>query len=171
MNMDLLEQRIMRLSPIPVPERKNKVSDARHPLLTYSWNYSAVGEEILEFGVAGGQSLQTIRKATLGLPFDADFPTSRDDDPLIYGFDSWEGLPEAWSVAEDDLRPAGKYKTNPPQRLEERRIKLINGLFKDSIPKWLEEYNPGNIRFAHIDCDIYSSTVQVLFLLNDIELL
>jgi hypothetical protein len=45
-------------------------------------------------------------------------------------------------------------------------VKLVPGWFSDSIPLW-KAANPGIISFLHVDCDLYSSTRDVLTLLND----
>jgi hypothetical protein len=44
---------------------------------------------------------------------------------------------------------------------------LHKGLFEESIPDFLKEYNPISISFLHIDCDLYSSTKTIFDFLGD----
>jgi hypothetical protein len=100
----------------------------------------------LEFGVGTGFSLRQIRKLL-------------DPSIKLYGFDSFNGLPEPWR----DLR-VGAFSTN--YRVDLPNTELVEGLFKDSLPRFLEQH-PGHVSFIHIDCDIYSSTSEVLTLLKE----
>jgi hypothetical protein len=47
-----------------------------------------------------------------------------------------------------------------------RKVKLIPGWFNQTIVPWMNA-NPGVVSFLHIDCDLYSSTIDILNLLND----
>ena len=66
-------------------------------------------------------------------------------------FDSFEGLPENW---ED--KPEGYRKAIRIPRFNDWRVTLHPGWFKDMLP--LDEI----LGFVHIDCDLYSSTKEVL---------
>lgn len=103
---------------------------------------------ILEFGVFKGRSLQIIR----------DLVT---DKRQIFGFDSFEGLPEDWDGTE---RKQGFFSVNgqPPNIFN---VDFFVGWFEDTIPKYLDIAKP--ISLLHIDCDLYSSTNTVLFSLNN----
>ncbi|MGH7701523.1 MAG: class I SAM-dependent methyltransferase, partial [Gemmatimonadales bacterium] len=70
----------------------------------------------------------------------------------IYGFDSFEGLPESWRPGFD----AGRFRV---KRLPWVRpnVRLIKGWFSDTIPPFALEH-PEPIGFLHVDCDLYSST-------------
>lgn len=100
--------------------------------------------DVLEFGVAGGRSLAQFGEL---LP-----------DRRIFGFDSFEGLPEDWAL---NIKkgayaiPAEKMKRVPANAT------LVVGWFEDSLPKFLETYT-GSVALVHIDCDLYSSTATVL---------
>ena len=102
---------------------------------------------ILEFGVAGGSTINGI----------ADAVPNRK----VYGFDSFEGLPEDW-------RPGIGAGTFKQDRLPEVKsnVELVVGLFSDTLPKFLEEHREP-IAFIHIDCDLYSSTKCVFDLVKD----
>jgi hypothetical protein len=96
----------------------------------------------LECGVYYGRSLRLIAARTPG---------------MVHGFDSFEGLPEAWSAAEG----AGAYSTGGRMPAVASNVTLHRGWFEDSLPPFLEA-NPGPVRLLHIDCDLYSSTRTVL---------
>jgi predicted O-methyltransferase YrrM len=76
----------------------------------------------------------------------------------IYGFDSFEGLPEHWSGNRFSRRNFNRQGRLP--RVE-RNVELIVGWFEDTLPSFLERV-PGPFVAIHIDCDIYSSTRFVL---------
>ncbi len=98
---------------------------------------------VLEFGVYHGKSIRTIAYG---------FPLYQ-----VHGFDSFEGLPEEWS----STTLAGSYSVHGhlPRDLP-KNVQLHVGLFKDTLPGFLESH-PGPIRFMNIDCDIYSSTKDI----------
>lgn len=105
-------------------------------------------KHILEFGVFKGGTIRQIRKM-----FDSSFE--------VFGFDSFEGLPEDWkgtNVRKGDFNLNG----NIPKI---DNVKFYKGWFKDTLPEYLEIAKP--ISLLHIDCDLYSSTVDVLWSLND----
>ncbi|MFI4978423.1 MAG: TylF/MycF/NovP-related O-methyltransferase [Solirubrobacterales bacterium] len=69
------------------------------------------------------------------------------------GFDSFEGLPERWGRAGD--YPAGMFaQTFLP---DVPGAILVVGLFSDTCPRIVAP-----CALAHIDCDLYSSTVTAL---------
>lgn len=96
----------------------------------------------LEFGVASGRTLRAIAAA---MP-----PGSR-----VVGFDSFAGLPEHWR----DGFGVGMFRTDPPSV---PGAELVVGLFADTLPDWAPADDDGPIRLVHIDCDLYSSTRDVL---------
>lgn len=102
-----------------------------------------------EFGVYKGSSLTQIRNFRK---------------PLVYGFDSWEGLPDAWDHGQGEPHLKGHFSCEPPVDLP-TGVCLIKGWFCDTIPEWLSE-NPDDIQLLHIDCDLYTSTKDVLTLLD-----
>ena len=97
----------------------------------------------LECGVYFGRSLRLIAAQTA---------------TQVHGFDSFEGLPEAWNVNE----PAGAYSTGGrlPSGLP-ANVVLHPGWFENTLPGFFAA-TPGDIRLLHIDCDLYSSTKTVL---------
>ncbi len=93
----------------------------------------------LEFGVAYGRSIRHIATLRSG---------------PIFGFDSFEGLPERWRTGFDK----GAFACNLPA--VPANVQLIKGLFAETIPPFLASHHD-NIAFLHIDCDLYSSTKTI----------
>lgn len=105
---------------------------------------------ILEFGVGTGNSFR--RLCGLSHP------------RKVFGFDSFEGLPENWAITKHVIFAAGSFKYNPPRTPDNGE--LVIGWFEDTIPVWKQKYE-GNIAFIHVDSDLYSSCRTILTLLND----
>jgi hypothetical protein len=80
----------------------------------------------------------------------------------FYGFDSFEGLPEAWST-----RKIGHFDLGGELPPVEPNVVLIKGWFNDSLPHFLLDHPDVKVSFIHMDCDLYSSTMSVLSLLRD----
>jgi Tfp pilus assembly protein PilF len=99
---------------------------------------------VLEFGVRHGNTIRQIAKLT-----------NQD----VHGFDSFEGLPEAWHT-----EAKGSYTTKGEIPSVPGNVQLHVGWFEDTLPRFLETHE-GSVRFINIDCDIYSSTQTVLELL------
>lgn len=78
-------------------------------------------------------------------------------DREMHGFDSFEGLPEAWKPGE----PAGSYSTHGRAPDLPAGVELHRGWFDQSLPAFARELDQP-IALLHIDCDLYSSTVTVL---------
>ena len=93
--------------------------------------------EIFEFGVSSGESF---------LEFLNRFPARH-----VYGFDSFEGLPEDWWT-----RPKGTFAAEPP-RFTSPYGHLIKGWYNESAPSFFSGWT-GVIALLHIDCDLYSSS-------------
>jgi hypothetical protein len=72
----------------------------------------------------------------------------------IWGFDSFEGLPEHWSGNTSDFNSGGKLPRVRPN------VTLVRGWFDQSLPRWLAEQKEP-IAFVHVDCDVYSSTKAI----------
>ena len=105
----------------------------------------------MEFGVATGRTVNFISKFT---------------EDKVYGFDSFEGLPEFWREGYD------KGKFSRKGRLPEvnQNVELVKGWFDDSLPKFIENNlkdTNKKVSFIHIDCDLYSSTKTIFDNLKD----
>ena len=98
---------------------------------------------MMEFGVAGGNSIRQIASRTA---------------KTVNGFDSFEGLPEDWS-GHLERRGAFTQKQRLPQ--VPANVKLHVGWFDATLPGFLAT-NPGPISLLHIDCDLYGGTKYIL---------
>ena len=108
--------------------------------LKFGLDQARVDGLVLEFGVRFGNSINFIAKNV-----------ERD----VHGFDSFEGLPEAWECYQ-----AGAYTTDGRLPQVAPNVRLHVGLFADTLPGFAAE-QPGPIRFMNVDCDLYSSTRTV----------
>jgi predicted O-methyltransferase YrrM len=98
---------------------------------------------ICEFGVYRGASINTLARL---LP-----------ERQIFGFDSFEGLPEAWR----DEYDAGAFDVNGSLPAVRSNVHLIKGWFCDSLQQFLNLHREP-MALVHIDCDLYTSTRTVL---------
>ena len=99
-------------------------------------------KHVLEFGVFQGSSLSLIKN-------------SLDDTYKVYGFDSFEGLPEDWKntiCTKGFFSTDGKIPDIP-------NVKFFKGWFDNTIHEYLKEAD--NIGLLHVDCDLYSSTKTI----------
>jgi hypothetical protein len=101
----------------------------------------------LEFGVASGRTINYFSKFT---------------DKNVYGFDSFEGLPEKWR---DGFDKGAFNRDGVPPEVNSNVI-LIHGWFNDTLIPFLKEQNK-KISFLHIDCDLYSSTKYIFNAVKD----
>ena len=96
----------------------------------------------LEFGVADGNSINYISQFTNG---------------NVYGFDSFEGLPEKWRDGYDK----GAFSRNGLLPTVNSNIQLIKGWFNETLKGFIDSHNK-KISFMHLDADLYSSTKYIL---------
>jgi len=101
----------------------------------------------LELGVGKGTSLRIIAHHRPG---------------QTYGFDSFQGLPEAWRPH----FPAGTFACQPP---DIPGATILAGPFDATLPIWTREHSTRDIGLIHIDCDLYSSTQLALSYLHDLQ--
>jgi tetratricopeptide (TPR) repeat protein len=119
----------------------------RADLLEYSLVQARAHGLVLEFGVAGGATLRFLSSIT---------------HDTVYGFDSFQGLPETWRRGfEAGTFARSEVPTNLPANAQ-----LVIGLFAETLPRFREQ-RVDSVRFAHIDCDLYSSTKTVFDALGD----
>ena len=116
------------------------------------WIFEKINQNglILECGVHRGHSLNFISKLT---------------NETVYGFDSFEGLPDDGYIPKINYGGikwyAGKMGTNGLLPEVSNNVKLVKGWFDKTLPSFFKN-NREKISFVHIDCDIYSSTKTVL---------
>jgi O-methyltransferase len=102
--------------------------------------------DYLEFGVAQGFSFRWWSEH-LG-----------DQGSRLFGFDTFTGLPEDWG----DFKKGEMSNDNKPPETGDIRCKFYQGLFQQTLPQFLKNYNPGRRKIIHMDADLYSSTLFVL---------
>ena len=97
----------------------------------------------LEFGVYRGETLHEIA---------AMAPTT------VYGFDSFEGLPDYWGPG----HPRGTFAVRGQFMPMPKNVELVPGLFEKTVPAFLGIRAEQHATFVHVDCDLYSSARTVL---------
>lgn|SRR5690242_3284997 len=109
----------------------------------------------LEMGVCTGRTI--------------NFIAALNPEQHIWGFDSFDGLPEEW--ARTDLTvPQGTFRVNtegwmPPVL---HNVKLVKGMFHDTLPQFKSQILKSTpIAFLHVDCDIYASAKETFDQLAD----
>ena len=128
------------IKPIP------KLLGSGHTVLKKAYEAMSLQQGlILEFGVRHGTSIRQLASLT-------SHP--------IYGFDSFEGLPENWHQESKEI-----YSTRGKIPKVPAHVTLIPGWFEDTLPLFLAKHEE-DIALINIDCDIYSSTKTVLDLLS-----
>lgn len=103
----------------------------------------------LEFGVYKGGSINYI--------------SEKIGNHIIWGFDSFEGLPEGWLPGYQQ----GKFNENGALPVVNDNVRLVKGWFHETLPKFMEAHKSEPCSFINIDCDLYRSTKCVLSLLKD----
>ena len=115
-----------------------------------------------EFGLFRGYTLwfayQTAKKLAV-------------EDTCFYGFDSFQGMPEAEGIDRTYQFYKGQFSCSKNQvetfltkkKIDWSRVELIEGFYKDTLTEELRKqypFRPASVLF--LDCDYYSSTVEVL---------
>lgn len=102
---------------------------------------------VLEFGVFHGKTIRMIAD---------QWPEAK-----VHGFDTFQGIPEQWGA-----EPAGSYSTHGLLPEAPDNVEYHEGLFSATLPAFTSQHR-GPVRFANIDCDLYSSTVDVFDALHE----
>jgi hypothetical protein len=99
----------------------------------------------LEFGVFRGDSMRYWSRRL------------RNPHAKLHGFDSFEGLPEAWNIDS----PQGHFSTNGAiPMIEDPRVRFYKGWFNETLPGY--QVLPHERLALDMDADLYSSTIYVL---------
>ena len=148
---------LSRLSDWISKTQKGKLNDFYNNRVKYEDRFKlhelVINEEIkdqaidyLEFGVASGVAF----KWWVG--------KNKNPESRFYGFDVFTGLPEDFGVMKKShYDTEGKTPT-----IADDRITFVKGLFQDSLPDFLADYNSKKRKVIHMDADLYSSTLYVL---------
>lgn len=140
---DKLENQLKNVQIYPDPRRRKRM-----------WEEHIVGNTIdhgvvMEFGVASGGSIGWFPKHILNT--------------VIYGFDSFLGLPEDWDLGTHVLKK-GHFSTGgkvPPLNIDYKIVNFIVGWFEETLPPFLNEMKD-SIKILHIDSDLYSPCKFIL---------
>ena len=115
---------------------------------TMADDINAMNGQLLDLGVYKGASTRRLART---------FP-----DAVIHGFDSFEGLPDDWAhVPRGTFGDMAGTLPDMPDN-----VKLYKGWFSETLPVWRAEY-PDPISMLRVDCDIYSSTVDIFDTVGD----
>ncbi|MGI9203917.1 MAG: class I SAM-dependent methyltransferase [Woeseiaceae bacterium] len=128
---------------------KSKMADApyfeKHPkLVAYVVGEASLPGLYLEFGVGRGKSIRWIGSAA---------------DRTVYGFDSFDGIPEYWNG-----NPVGAFAQSKLPKVPDN-VKFEIGMFDETIPGFLAQHSEP-VSLLHVDCDLYSSTVTIFEMLG-----
>ena len=127
-------------------------SDAE--VLHYASDFAPPEGALIELGVWKGRTI--------------NFLAALNPHRIIFGFDSFLGLPENWDKG-NHVFPQGQFAwpSDQPLPFYSHNIVLIKGWFADTLPSFIETALQGEkIALIHIDCDIYSSTKTALHILG-----
>jgi O-methyltransferase len=145
---------------VPVESLKQKQRQA----LTYLSERLA-GDPLgdyLEFGVYNGTSLSCMYQVLqeMGL-----------HQVRLFGFDSFEGMPATASIEDDGTWEPGQFKCGEDfvrgvlthKGVDLKRVTLTKGWYSNTLtPDLLQRYQIHSASVIMVDCDLYSSTQEVL---------
>jgi hypothetical protein len=103
----------------------------------------------MEFGVYKGDSINMLAKLA--------------PDRTIWGFDSFEGLPEQWTIESKK----GAFDVGGKLPKVRKNVALVKGFYSDTLPKFSAENKTEAVSFLHVDCDLYSATREIFHFLGD----
>lgn len=111
--------------------------------------------DYFEFGVCGG------------LSFNWWLDHNKNAGSRFFGFDTFEGLPEAFGHFEKGSMAVALESLN----INDPRASFYKGLFQDTLIPFLDQYKNGRRKLIHMDADIFSATIfslsQLYRVLND----
>lgn len=118
-------------------------------------NLSNIAIDYFEFGVCGGHSFRWWLEH------------NTNPDSKFYGFDTFEGLPEAYGPFAKGTMAVALENLN----INDSRANFYKGLFQDTLVPFLDGYKNGRRKLIHMDADIFSATIftfsQMYRFLND----
>ncbi|NWF58448.1 MAG: class I SAM-dependent methyltransferase [Fischerella sp.] len=120
-------------------------------LLKFALSQAKPDGMFLEFGVAGGNTINFIAKNV---------------QKTVHGFDSFEGLPEFWIDNIGGRYEKGTFNMNGKLPSVRENVQLHVGWFDKTLPEFVASQNE-YISFMHVDCDLYSSTKSIFDILGE----
>jgi hypothetical protein len=137
-------------SDLPFNDRDNPGHTAEKRFDLYRFVFDSEGLtgpiDYLEFGVGKGRWFRWWVE------------NNRDPESRFVGFDTFTGLPEAWGGY-----GRGAFSTEgETPKIDDPRCRFESGLFQETLGPFLEKTAPRNRIVAHLDADLYSSTLFAL---------
>ena len=134
----------------PFRQHKFAGGGGRLELLEYALTLVKTDGFFAEFGVYKGDTLSLIATRI---------------DQVVYGFDSFEGLPADWFLNVD--KGYFSLQGNLPElNIPQQNFRLVKGWFNDTLPIFTSQVE-SKAAFLHIDCDLYESTKSIFEGLDD----
>lgn len=134
-------------------ETEGRIFDTRYQMYDYINNDIAGSEAIdyLEFGVYQGNSIRYWLQL------------NKNTDSRFWGFDTFEGLPEAWKEGDEIARPGGSFSASGliPE-VNDNRAVFIKGLFQETLTDFLTSFKAQKNLIIHNDSDLFSSSLYLL---------
>jgi hypothetical protein len=111
---------------------------SRFALLEEAIRLAPADGDIFEFGVFSGKTINFLAQRT---------------GAQVFGFDSFSGLPEDWVPG----FPRGSFSMAGKTPEVEPNVRLVQGWFDESLPRFLKSAPPPRVALLHVDSDLYSS--------------
>jgi O-methyltransferase len=143
-----------------MPQRKEFFRRAFHYL-----TFNSIDGDYAEFGCYGGMTFRIAWSACHNVGYGAH----------LWGFDSFEGLPDSEDARDHHVRWTPGWLATPLEEFHEicalgsiprDRYTAVPGYYSVSLRPDAQGPRPEKISFAYIDCDLYSSTLEVLTFLE-----
>ena len=124
------------------------VFSSHSELLDFALRESRVPGSVLEFGVFRGKTINYLAQR-LNNVYHSE---------IVWGFDSFEGLPDDWggyTITKDTFNQNGLL---PRVR---KNVKLVKGYFDQSLPEWVTRNHINAVSLLHVDSDLYESAMDI----------
>lgn len=118
-----------------------------HKKLIEKYNLKDKIINYFEFGVANGEMLSFW------------LSQNKNSTSKFIGYDSFEGLPEVW----ENKKEGHFSRKGILPNIEDERVTFVKGWFQESLYKSIKHLNVRNISIFHLDADLFTSTLFVLF--------
>jgi hypothetical protein len=120
----------------PVSNKGKGVIQDRENHLKYVLSLVKNSGLFLEFGVYNGSTINIIS---------SKFPSS-----IVWGFDSFEGLPEDWITNDHELVWHKGFFAVDKLPSVNANVRLVKGWFNQTLPIWIKE-NIEDISYIHVE--------------------
>ena len=118
----------------------------------YNLSLDQISGDCIEFGVFTGSSFKH------AIRVDAKY--NKKSESIFYGLDSFEGFPDDSHPYFNQENFKSSYKRAKKIEKKFNNAQIIKGFFSDSLNNNSELKNIKKIKFAYIDCDLYTSAIE-----------